>query len=410
MEIQFPSTMTATPPLSAGPVDSAVSGAFTFSPRDISSARALNNWSSNMMASPRTPARRVVAPANNFAAKALPYNHQRGIHSILRNSPLPPRTATTPISPRRQSARLAEKAARRVAYHNPLTQTITTNRYTRSHIDLLCEEASPYSPANPAEDPEVVLDLTMAYTGDETRDGGQTPGPFEEMRRRMAGLATRSPTSAGGIRKRKKKEKKRRWVWTIGNKEEELDEGEIGGAMAAIKAAEAKGTIVPTIAAPLPPAPTLAVPTLTIPGPARPMRKPSLPPQLKVSIAVAQHNLVAPPEIITPSIESDMSENMMMDVEMSDSCSVDSTTDGEEGYASNHEENEGDITARVMGPGYLGRGLTPQNMDVDMVTPTVPRKSPQPKRLGSVRLMSEGLETVTGVRGDTPIPAELLAA
>src|SRR5687767_15779113 len=41
-----------------------------------------------------------------------PYNHPHSLHSILRNSPLPPRTAIPPPSPRRQSLRLAEKAAR----------------------------------------------------------------------------------------------------------------------------------------------------------------------------------------------------------------------------------------------------------------------------------------------------------
>lgn len=144
-------------------------------------------------------------------------------------------------------------------YHSPLTQTITTNLYTKSHIDLLCEEASPFSsPAATSphgNDAEAVLDLTLAYSGDETRDGGATPGPFEEMRRRMAGLGTNSantsttttpvsPGSAlsghisGGIRKRKqpRKDKKRRWVWTLGHDEEE--EATLSGAMAALKAAQ----------------------------------------------------------------------------------------------------------------------------------------------------------------------------
>lgn len=52
----------------------------------------------------------------------------------------------------------------------------------------------------------------MAYTGDETRDGGQTPGPFEEMRRRMADSGLETPA----IKKRKRKDKKRKWEWTLG--------------------------------------------------------------------------------------------------------------------------------------------------------------------------------------------------
>jgi len=58
--------------------------------------------------------------------------------------------------------------------------------------------------------------MTMQYTGDETRDGGQTPGPFEEMRRRMAESGLETP----GARKRRRKDKKRKWRWTIGNGED----------------------------------------------------------------------------------------------------------------------------------------------------------------------------------------------
>ncbi len=64
------------------------------------------------------------------------------------------------------------------------------------------------------------LDLTMAYTGDETRDGGQTPGPFEEMRRRMAESDIATPST----KKRKRKEKKRKWEWTISSADGETEE------------------------------------------------------------------------------------------------------------------------------------------------------------------------------------------
>jgi len=121
------------------------------------------------------------------------------------------------------SQRLAEKANKKLAFGNPLTQTIVTNQYTKSHIDLLAEEASPYSPLDPEKATLETLDLTLAYTGDETRDGGQTPGPFEEMRRRMAGLAAESDTETPGTRKRKRREKKRQWLWTIGTGEDEED-------------------------------------------------------------------------------------------------------------------------------------------------------------------------------------------
>ncbi|TDZ67993.1 hypothetical protein CTRI78_v002485 [Colletotrichum trifolii] len=234
MEITFPSTMTATPPLSAGPVDSDGPQMFGFSP--INSQTPLTA----VISEQSTP--RSMRKRNNLTLAGIkpPYSHPRSLHSILRNSPLPPPTAKTPISPRRQSLRLQEKAARRVAYNSPIEQTITTNTYTKSHIDLLIEDASPASPVAAGKEKNTVLDIALAFPGNETLDGGMTPGPFEEMRRRMAGLAATSPVVAspsGGIRKKKRKEKKRRWVWTIGNHEE--DPENLGGAVAALRAAEA---------------------------------------------------------------------------------------------------------------------------------------------------------------------------
>jgi hypothetical protein len=123
--------------------------------------------------------------------------------------------------------RLAAKANKKVGYNDPLEQTITTNRYVKSHIDLLAED-SPYSAgeqdANPNEaDPHKsqTLEFAMTYAGDETRDGGQTPGPFEEMRRRMAESGLDTPAS----RKRKRREKKRKWEWTINTTETDVEDG-----------------------------------------------------------------------------------------------------------------------------------------------------------------------------------------
>jgi hypothetical protein len=126
--------------------------------------------------------------------------------------------------------RLAAKASRRVDYSDPLTQTITTNKYVKSHIDLLAED----SPASAEADIERMqsietqtLETALTYTGDETRDGGQTPGPFEEMRRRMADSGLETPAS----KKRKRREKKRKWEWTItttGDMTEDDDSTPIG--------------------------------------------------------------------------------------------------------------------------------------------------------------------------------------
>ncbi|KAI1388334.1 uncharacterized protein F4822DRAFT_242448 [Hypoxylon trugodes] len=238
MDMVFPSTMTATPPMSAGPVESSEPSKFTFAPADSSKQGFLR--------SPTQTRRRVIYAPYGSPAKA-PYSRDKSLHSILRNSPLPPPSAISPMSPRRQSLRLQEKAARHVGYVSPLTQTITTEKYTKSHIDLLADEASPYTPSPSAEDSEMLLDLAMAYTGDETRDGGQTPGPFEEMRRRMTQLGTDTPIHSprpDGIRKRKRKDKKRKWVWTIGQDDEENE----SGAIAALRVATEASTPEPVTA------------------------------------------------------------------------------------------------------------------------------------------------------------------
>ncbi|KAF9878951.1 hypothetical protein CkaCkLH20_03851 [Colletotrichum karsti] len=334
MEITFPSTMTATPPLSAGPVDGPQM--FGFSPIDTQTplTALLNDQ----------PTPRSLRKRNNLTLSAItpPYTHPRSLHSILRNSPLPPPSAKTPISPRRQSLRLQEKAARRVAYNSPIEQTIITNTYTKSHIDLLIEDASPASPRT-AQEQNSILDIALAFTGNETLDGGMTPGPFEEMRRRMAGLAASSPvvsspavSSPAGIRKKKRKEKKRRWVWTIGNQEE--DPENLGGAVAALRAAEAAAKQTEQQTKPAPPS---------------------------VEIQACS-------DLPTPSVET---FDEAGDVEMSDTSSV-----------------------------SCGRGPTPGDMEVDLSTPTLYKRSAS--RIGSVDLFNPD----TGSRRDTPIPPDLVVA
>ncbi|KAI1084449.1 hypothetical protein F5B20DRAFT_524922 [Whalleya microplaca] len=342
MDFVFPSTMTATPPLSAGPVESPESRKFTFAPTDT-----------NKQAVPQSPAqtrRRVMYAQFGSTAKA-PYSHNRSLHSILRNSPLPPSTAVSPSSSRRQSLRLQEKAARRVGYESPLTQTITTEKYTKSHIDLLQDEASPYTPSPTAEDSDMMLDLAMAYSGDETRDGGETPGPFEEMRRRMTGtgLGTETPILSprpDGIRKRKRKEKKRRWVWTIGQDDEENE----SGAMAALRAAA--NTSAPRTEEPA---------------------KATTPEPLTAVQTSFEHT----------ESESDTTADKM-DIEMSDRDSM-----------------------------HSSRATTPHSMDMDTNTPTVPAASntafEKEPRLATMGLATADLiNPETGTRRDTPIPPDLV--
>lgn len=335
MEITFPSAMTATPPLSAGPVDGPQM--FGFSP--VNTKTPLTALMSDQLA-PGSLRRR-----NNLTLSGVkaPYTHPRSLHSILRNSPLPPPSAKTPTSPRRQSLRLQEKAARRVAYNSPIEQTITTNTYTKSHIDLLIEDASPASPRN-AQEQDNILDIALAFTGNETLDGGMTPGPFEEMRWRMAGLAASSPVvsspavaSPAGIKKKKRKEKKRRWVWTIGNQEEDPDN--LGGAVAALRAAEAAVKQVEE-------------------------QKKHAPPSVEIR---------ACSDLPTPSVET---FDEAGDVEMSDTSSV-----------------------------SCDPGPTPGNTEMDLTTPILCRRPvPRNGRLGSVDLFNPE----TGSRRDTPIPPDLM--
>ncbi|QUC23846.1 uncharacterized protein UV8b_08087 [Ustilaginoidea virens] len=224
-----PSAMTATPPLSAGAVDTS-SQVFPFSSTEASSPQSHQQVTDSLR-------RRNMFPLPGWNGQ-LPYTHSRSLQSILRNSPLPPRTTVPPPSPRRQSQRLQEKAAKKVEYDSPLEQEITTFEYTWSHIDLLNDDASPTSPASirsPTSEPESMLDSTLAFSPNEIQDGGQTPGPFEEMTRRMAGLGAASPVSSKFTvnRKQKRAGEKRQWIWTIG---QEDDDEDVGGAIAALRA------------------------------------------------------------------------------------------------------------------------------------------------------------------------------
>ncbi|KAI1101908.1 hypothetical protein F4804DRAFT_314611 [Jackrogersella minutella] len=346
MDIIFPSTMAATPPLSAGPVEPAEPNKFTFAPAD-----------SKKQTYPFSPAqhrRRVIYAPFGMPSNA-PYTRDKSLHSILRNSPLPPQSSRSPISPRRQSRRLQEKANKHVGYVSPLTQTITTEKYIKSHVDLLADDASPYTPSPVAEDSDMILDIAMAYTGDETRDGGETPGPYEEMRRCMTGLGTETPIHSprpDGIRKRKRKEKRRKWVWTLGQDEEENESGAIAGLRAAADASP------PQVSIPR------SVPMLRVPIPTPKAATPEPVTAVKISVEPM-------------GSESDMTVDRM-DVEMSDA-----------------------------GDRLSSTATTTHDVDFDMRTPTVKAPGTEQSKLeqlGSVDPIDPG----TGNRRDTPIPPDLV--
>ncbi|KAM5352005.1 hypothetical protein ACJ41O_004728 [Fusarium nematophilum] len=359
LEIKYPSTMTATPPLSAGPIDSNTSKPFSFSAADI--AASPSHHRGNLRLETQTALRHQGLASLSLQA---PYKHPRSLHSILRNSPLPPPSTISPVSPRRQSQRLLERANRRVGYNNPLTQEITTNKYTKSHIDLLVEEASPRTPPSVFPQPQSAIDLALAFMPNEIQDGGQTPGPFEDMRRRMAamGPAPLSPSGPKGVSKRKKREKKRRWVWTIGQDDD--DDEHVGGSIAALRAGSGKGRVADEVKTPV------------------------------TAIQVPDINLVT---ALTPSIEVAESESESQDIEMSDTSSCLSVQDD--------------------------RGLTPSDMDLDLKTPIAPRKreeeaeaeeakqasrdTPIPPELIGASHMLGPVSAMALIR-DSPVPPEIL--
>lgn len=425
-DFRFPSTMTATPPLSAGPVDAsdANSRPFSFAPADTTASTTLPpTASSSITLSPTTAEaaaaaaagaggggttpssavrRRATAPPSSFqqlhhhqGAALPPYVRNRSLHSILRNSPLPPPSARTPISPRRQSQRLAERAARRVGYESPIERVIVTEQYVHSHIDLLLSPSpstavdpslsslvtsatsAASTPVTPSSDPILGLPGGSGDDADNIRDGGMTPGPFEEMRRRMAGLVTRTPTSPtggggalsscgspAGVRKRRKKESRRRWVWTIGTSEDEDEERDGGRG-----AGEAAGGAVAASAAPAP-------------------------------AVVAEPMVLSPMDVATPSVETPEQADVVM-----------SGSEAE----SEHEVGSGaglDFAEEVT-VAYPKYG----DMDIDMVTPTVAKRGQAASYAERALLVpratrqdSEGLyNSETGSRQDTPVPAELVS-
>ncbi|KKF94328.1 hypothetical protein CFO_g3322 [Ceratocystis platani] len=262
--ICLPNTMTFTPPLSAGPAEQR--GVFTFTDASktypkLSINTQINSVGTHSPPQPSPPLypRRVSADdvssaslpsshtPHHVRAGSLPYTHPRALHSILRNSPLP---SAAQLQSQSQERRPSNRPPKHVGYNSPLEQTIVNRKYTVSHIDLLVADCSPSSPSMPGS---LGCDTPIdPFTSNETRNGGMTPGPFEEMRRRIAGLAANSspptsrpaaPTSDANTATTpivpKRREKKRQWRWTIGQDDEtDLAEEEISGALVALRAAE----------------------------------------------------------------------------------------------------------------------------------------------------------------------------
>lgn len=93
------------------------------------------------------------------------------------------------------------------------------------------------SPSMTAREATRLPNMALALTANEIQDGGQTPGPFEEMGHRSTG---ETGYAAAAPRKRER-EKKRRWVWTIGQDEDDDDNNnKLAGAVVASRAESVK--------------------------------------------------------------------------------------------------------------------------------------------------------------------------
>lgn len=190
----------------------------------------------------------------------------------------------------------------------------------------------------------------------------------------MAGLGTRTPASPTGsptgIRKRRRKERSRRWVWTIGTQDGEEDEAEVGGAIAALRAAarsqNSAGGASPNVTA----TSSTKSPSVTV----EPM-------------------VDSPMEIVTPSIETfEEAGQAEPDVLM-----YESEPDAE--------------TSGLVPDQRRALSLTPGDLDYEMVTPTMAGNSHlQPFFARSIRQDSEGMfNPETGSRRDTPVPTDMVA-
>lgn len=255
----------------------------------------------------------------------------------------------------------------------------------------------------------------------------------------MAGLGARTPTSPiatarspTGVRKKKnRREKARRWVWTIGNEEEGPDD-EVGGAIAAWRAAGGRAQSEPSSA--VASAEISSTPTTTAGRGGAAGRATPIPPPLVTNLAtpVVVHS---PMDIATPSIETfyDETETGVMGLE------ADGQMDDEMADVTMSDSEVQSSSALVEVDARRAISLTPSEMEFEVLTPiVVPRlmipengrrhhygfdndNSGNEHRLGSdvaklhmmhgIRATSEGAFTpVTGTRQDTPVPAAIAVA
>lgn len=210
--------------------------------------------------------------------------------------------------------------------------------------------------------------------------GGTTRTPASPTT--TAAAATGSPT---GIRKRRRKERSRRWVWTIGTQDGDEDESEMGGAIAALRAAARNSAGASPVTTPMS-------------SSAKTPSSVTIEPMMESPMDI---------EIVTPSIET---------FEEAASGEAMTAPSEEDDDALMYESEPDAETAGLVPDQRRALSLTPGDMDYEMmVTPTVAgnhnsNSHLQPFFARSIRQDSEGMfNPETGSRRDTPVPADLVA-
>ncbi|KAI9804569.1 MAG: hypothetical protein M1833_006642 [Piccolia ochrophora] len=139
-------------------------------------------------------------------ASDVPYQQPMGVRSILRNSPLPrlrPRSTTSTRAPRVLFPR-----QKRVVYSSPMSEDITTTRFTFTHMELLQEDDE--------------RDEAEWRTQLEARRGDTPPPP---PRDEASDESDESTTNSERLATPKRgRRQKRNWTWTLSP----IDETKLG--------------------------------------------------------------------------------------------------------------------------------------------------------------------------------------
>ncbi|CCU77179.1 unnamed protein product [Blumeria hordei] len=167
-----------------------------------------NSFSTNTSdyTTPSTPSTARERPL----CQEVPYTHPRSLRSILRNSPLVPLvSSTTTATSNRLSVRMPERRPKKVSYNDPLTQTILTHIYIKSHIDLLTDYLS-----YPAAEPKTGINAkgtTVLLPEDESGMDVSTSESSEENRKNTMEVTW----DDSATQKRKRSQSLRNYEWTI---------------------------------------------------------------------------------------------------------------------------------------------------------------------------------------------------